>query len=210
MKYTTPEHIYRKIKTRLDVDVASFGGVPSTLFPGVADSATKMPVDPELVEDIAEEIEGWLDLLLMQLYEFPLQSEEHSTLRSIVTNLTVAELLRNYFQGIGLATLSSDISSYSTDLVNKAYYNIHCLTAGTNIPVPSILGYIQIPPTEDFFKRNPTPLILAGEIPLKSKRRPALVSRVDTIIGKKGYEDGVVTDVNKQYGISWDIGTNRF
>lgn len=134
-KYTTIENISRKLIGRLNLINEDL----SVLYP--TDNPTQS-VDPILVETVVEEQENYLDLILGQIYNLPLQNK-HPILTNIVDSLVIAELILVHFQGIQFG-LGGDISGYGTSNITKAYNLLNALTAGYNIIIPMMM---PVPPS---------------------------------------------------------------
>lgn len=97
-------------------------------------------VEEELIDDVVEEREDYVDLILGQIYELPL-SQPQPTVKNIVENLVMSDLLEySNVNGAG----GQDLSSLSFSLRKKAYDVLFQLTAGTNIVIPGadMTGYI--------------------------------------------------------------------
>ncbi len=71
------------------------------MAPGIASRPAQNIVDLELLSDVLEEKESILDHVLNHAYELPLKNR-HPILRRIVDNLVIADLMRLYFQEVGI------------------------------------------------------------------------------------------------------------
>lgn len=172
-RYTTINRIKLKLKFRLGVNEDAV----SEPFPGITESITQQTVDPDLLLMVIEEKEAFLDSILRQVYELPLLNE-HTILSEIVEGLVIADIMRVYFQGMGMANIAADVSAMSGDLKGHAYYLIGTLTSGrnlylpNNIPVPGNLPGMP----------SPAPLMLPGERLVPPSN---IVKRVDVLIGNR-------------------------
>lgn len=191
MKYTTLTRLQKKLQFRLGIDTTP-NLYPSEPFPGITASVTQQNVDPELLEMIIEEKEAFLDALLRQMYKMPLKNS-HVILSEIVEGLVIADVMRVYFQGIGMASIAADVSTMSVELKGQSYYLLGALTAGRNLYLPNSIpvpGNIPGMPA-------PTPLVLEGEELVTPTQ---LLKNVDTVIAtrerSRSFED---------MGIDWDI-----
>jgi len=191
MKYTNLVRLQKKLQFRLGVNPTP-NLYPTEVFPGVNESITQQTVDPELIEIIAEEKEAFIDAILRQIYVLPLKNQ-HVILSEIVEGLVISDIMRTYFQGIGMANVAADVSAMSTDLKGQSYYLIGALTAGRNLYLPNSIpvpGNIPGMP-------SPTPLILEGEEFVTPEQ---ILKHVDTVVmtraRSRSYED---------MGINWDV-----
>lgn len=129
MKYTTFEKLERKLRGRLKiVEIQDNPLYPST--------SLQQEVDPDLVEDVIEEQENFLDLILEQIYILPLKNN-HPILTDIINNLVMAEILKVHFQGQGLANVGSDLSGLARDTKMEAYNKLAMLTVGYQVFIPN-------------------------------------------------------------------------
>lgn len=129
MKYTTFEKLERKLRGRLKIVEIQ----DNPLYPT---NTLQQEVDPDLVEDIIEEQENLLDLILEQIYILPLNNI-HPILTDIINNLTIAELMKVYFQGQGLANVGHDLSGLGKDTKMEAYTKLAMLTVGYQVFIPN-------------------------------------------------------------------------
>lgn len=150
--YCTKLDIARKLKGKLNIKADQY---TPALY---EQSLPSQPVDDELLDQVIEEKEEFLNLILAQLYELPLNNK-HSIIKEIVVCLVCSELMRIHFQGSGIAQLSGDLGGAGTDWKYHAYSLLSSLTAGLNISIPGQPPIQTIPGA--FI---PQPLKLPGEV----------------------------------------------
>lgn len=155
LKYTTYNSIKLKLNTRLNLDTSGTNN-PDEWYPGINTRPAQNLVKDELLYLVAEEKESFIDSVLIHAYELPLK-HSHPILREIADNLIIAELMRIYFQGVGLSNVSADISNMANDMVYKAYQLLGGIVAGRNVALP-------IPPHHGDSMHQPMAYILQGEI----------------------------------------------
>jgi hypothetical protein len=176
----------------LQVEVDPLNAV-SSIFPGVSDSATQMPVDTAFIELTIEEQEELLDLILIQIYKLPLINE-HLILGKIVDNYTIVAVLAYSFQGVGLsALLGGDVGNYSSTLQTEANYLLACLTAGRNLTMPMPVAAIG---NRFMAGLAPKTLVLPGEVLQDSV--PTIISSTHTLMGTRNYT------TPEELGVSFD------
>lgn len=127
-RYADRDAIARKLKGRLKVDI-----VDTEFFPVET-------VDEDLIDDILEEKENFVDLILGNIYTLPL-SKPQPIIRTLVENLVMADLLQ--FNYVNTVSNSQDLSNLAGVLQQKADEILDRLTIGTRInPLPN--GEIDI------------------------------------------------------------------
>jgi hypothetical protein len=125
MKYTNIDNLTIKLSTRLKL-------AADVLFPT---NTPGIDINSELALLVIDEKENYLDLILQQICELPLQNS-HPILSEIIEALVISEFLMVYFQGSG--GLSGDQSGMGVAMKNQAMTLITMITAGHNILLPGI------------------------------------------------------------------------
>jgi hypothetical protein len=173
MLYTSFQKLEKKLKGRLKV----FETPEIQLYP---DTSLQQEVDPDLVIEIVEEQENFVNLILSQIYLLPLQNQ-HPILSDIVTDLAIAELLQVHYLGPGFGNVnSSDISGATNNSKQDAYLKLYMLTAGMNIYIPGVNLQPYIPSFPP-----PRRLILPNEILISSPATSTPVRNQTIIIKAK-------------------------
>lgn len=150
--YCNKESIGRKLKARLNIKPSQYQTAPYVT------SLPSNEVDDELVNEVIQQQEEFLNLILNQIYELPLINK-HPILTTIVDDLVIAELLRIHFIGTGIAQLGSDVAGTSTDTKLHAYSLLAMLTSGHNIYIPGMA-----PVATNVGVAQPQPVRLIGEV----------------------------------------------
>lgn len=121
-KYADRDSIARKLKGRLKVDISD-----SEFFPVET-------VDEELIDELIEEKESYIDVILNDIYVLPLANRQ-PIIKTLVENLVIVDLLQyNYINNI---SNSQDLSNLSGVLAQRAEETINKLTLGTVLnPLP--------------------------------------------------------------------------
>ncbi len=168
--YCTKAGIARKLRGRLNIQIDEY-------TPALYEkSLPSQVVDNELLDSIIEQTEEFLNLILEQIYELPLNNS-HTIIRNIVESLVCSELLRVHFQGQGISQLAGDLSGTGTDTKQYAYGLLQMLTAGMNIHIPGM------PPIQGVSGMvQPQPIFLKGETRKLDQHVSDTISRVYTYI----------------------------
>lgn len=149
--YCTKLGIANKLRSRLNILPNQYSQAPyQANLPSYA-------VDDNLMDQVIQQKEEFLNLILNQIYELPLLNS-HYILTDIVESLVIAELIKIHFTGSQVPTLGSDLSGYGGNTQQYAYGLIQMLTAGINIYLP---GIPIAQPTGTGI--SPQPVILIGE-----------------------------------------------
>jgi hypothetical protein len=157
---------------------------------------TQQTVDPELIEDIASQVEDKINMILGQIYEMPLINK-HPIVAGIVERLVVADIMMTHFQSSQIPELGGD-ANFGGLMHKKAQEDLAMLTAGHNIALAGIPPAPNIPGA-----MTPQPIVLPNE-----KMRslpPDTVTRNYTIIGGSRFKASDST--RRDWGIDWDDGT---
>lgn len=153
-KYTTVNNIRLKLASRLNI--ISTPVPDDEFYPGINTRPAQSIVDSNLLELVLEEKESFLDMILDQIYVLPLRNS-HPILREIVDNWVIAELMKIYYQGVGLSNVSNEIGNLANDLLARANYLVGTLCAGRDV-------FLPINHPNDNPVKRPLPFILKGEI----------------------------------------------
>lgn len=168
-KYADRDAIARKLKGRLKVDI-----VDTEFFPVET-------VDEDLIDDILEEKEAYVDLILGSIYTLPL-AQSQPVIRTLVENLVMADLLQyNY---VNTASNSQDLSDLATVLQQKADMIMDKLTLGT-----------AINPLPDGSLNNSRRLPLSGEV-LKTELPETSMVNSDIFVGRLDVDDDFLYSEN--------------
>jgi len=187
LKYTSLDRLARRLRGRLKLgtDFPSESEVNNPLNSLLAynPSASDQVVDTLLIRDLAETTDAYIDLLLSQVYSYPLKLTSDitvSTLASISEGLILSNLISTHFTGPP-GIIATDSSNASMDLRRGAEFLLAQLLAGTGIFMPSSL---QSPnPQSNVPEMNQ--LVLPGEVPLGQSSRPDLITRNFSFTGKR-------------------------
>lgn len=182
--YCTKESIGKKLRGRLNIKPNSYTNAP------YVQQVPSKEVDDELVDEIIEEKENFLNLILFQLYEMPLNNQ-HPILKDIIESLVLSELIRIHFSGSGMTQLAGDISGSGVDTKQHAYAMLQMLTLGANIWIPGQPPAQQIPGAT-----QPQPIRLPGEITRQNYQDRDLITNQATYINRR--ENDAVTKINRE------------
>jgi hypothetical protein len=161
------------------------------MAPGIASRPAQNIVDLELLSDVLEEKESILDHVLNHAYELPLKNR-HPILRRIVDNLVIADLMRLYFQGVGINSVSADINNTAMSLDQEAYTLLGGIMAGRTVVLPNG-QLLQNEPLN-----RPSAYILKGEVMKTSETLPIMGGIMGVKTRYSSYD---------HMGIDWDVET---
>lgn len=183
-RYADRDAIARKLKGRLKVDI-----IDTEFFPIET-------VDEDLIDDILEEKENYVDLILSNIYTLPL-SQEQPIIRTLVENLVMADLLQ--FNYVNTLANSQDLSNLAGVLLQKAEEILDRLTIGTRInPLPN--GDID----------NSRSLRLHGETLIKELPTTSLINN-DIIVDKIDINENFLYEekgYNNLFSAEWRTNEN--
>lgn len=168
--YASLESIQRKLNNRLKIDSGEFYPVQE--------------VDSDLITDVIEEKESYVDLYLAQVYEMPLKNRQ-PVVKTIVENLVMAKLIDyEFINNSG----GNDLTSFSFQCKKEAFNSLYQIVAGLGIPIPEAdsLGYYAM-------MNNNTALTLPGEV-FTTDLPKANTSNNFTYIGTILSDDQTVSD----------------
>lgn len=151
--YCNKEGIVRKTRARLNIKPDSFSNSP------YVGTYVSQEIDDELVDQIIEQQEDYINLILNQLYDLPLR-QSHKVLTNIVESLVISELLKINYQGQN-GGFGGDNGS-AAELRRYANTLLFQLTYGHNIYIEGVPPAVQIPGGS-----LPQPLKLIGERPAR-------------------------------------------
>lgn len=123
IKYTTISSIQRRLRSRLKVD---FFSIPS---PYINQEIATKSIDDEVILDVIEDNENYLDNFLSLVYILPLINK-HRILQTCVDSLVIADLMSIHFSNF---SENADGSKYGIGNRNQAIQIIKQLTFGLNV-----------------------------------------------------------------------------
>ena len=122
-RYTNVDSIRRRLRSRLKID---FLGLPN---PYQNQEIATKSIDDEVILDVLEDAESYLDNFLSLVYVLPLINK-HRILQTAVDSLVIADLMSIHFSNFSENT---DGSKYGVGNRNQAIQIIKQLTFGLNI-----------------------------------------------------------------------------
>ena len=186
MQYTTVDDIARRLRGRLNISETVPTDANITEALGYGNVVAGNTVDNDLITQIAEEKEAYIDLILGQIYVMPLKLTSTVTfniLRDISESLTISSLIQIHFEGTNPILQASDISQASMDLRRHGEYLLQMLSAGHNIWIPTN------PPLDQGTQQGQRqPLRLPGEVLLPMGGLPDTITRNYSVSGKINVE----------------------
>lgn len=187
IKYTNLDRLARRLRGRLKLgtEFPSETEIDNPLNSLLAynPSASDQVVDTLLIRDVAETTDSYIDLLLSQIYQYPLKLTSDitvSTLASISEGLILSTLIATHFTGTP-GIIASDTSNASMDLRRGAEFLLAQILAGTQIYFPSSLQS----PNNQVNSPEMQPLRLPGEVLLGQSERPDTITRNYSYTGKR-------------------------
>lgn len=187
IKYTNLDRLARRLRGRLKLgtEFPSETEIDNPLNSLLAynPSASDQVVDTLLIRDIAETTDSYIDLLLSQIYQYPLKLTSDitvSTLASISEGLILSNLIATHFTG-NPGIIATDSSNASMDLRRGAEFLLAQILAGTQIYFPSSLQS----PTSQVNSPEMQPLRLPGEVLLGQSQRPDTITRNYSFTGRR-------------------------
>jgi hypothetical protein len=187
MKYTTTESLARRLRGRLQIENQPVIDATLTNAIGYGSVVAGNTVDPQLIVELAEQKESYIDLILGQIYVTPLclvNEVTRNILKDLSESLTISALIQVHFEGTNPVLQASDVSQASMDLRRNAEYMLQALTAGHNIWIPTAPGLDQS--TQQGQRQ---PLRLPGEKLLGSDALPDTITRNYTVTTTKDFKD---------------------
>jgi hypothetical protein len=197
-KYTTLENISLKLNNRLKIED------PASNYAYEENALATQTVPPQLVENVIQEQEDFLDQYLALVYELPLVNT-HLILRQCVDCLVISELLELFYPYTGM----NNSGNNNAQLKVKGLNIIQALTHNINVFIP-YPGSGGVYPKEGFKIR---PLILEGENLRLSAPIEMIPENCNTITGN--FVETTKTTVGEGKEIQFDIedqykSTNSF
>lgn len=185
MRYTNTESIARRLRGRLQIENQPAIDAALTNAIGYGSVVAGNTVDPQLIVELAEQKESYIDLILGQIYVVPLSLKNDTTrniLKDLSECLTISSLIQVHFEGTNPVLQASDVSQASMDLRRNAEYLLQALTAGHNIWIPTS------PPIDQSTQQGQRqPLRLPGEVLLGSDQLPDTITRNYTSVAQKDF-----------------------
>lgn len=187
MKYTSLDRLARRLRGRLKLgtDFPSESEVNNPLNSLLAynPSASDQVVDGLLISDLAETTDAYIDLLLSQVYAYPLKLTSDITvgvLASVSEGLILSNLIAVHFTGTP-GIIASDTSNASADFRRGSEFLLSQILAGHNIFFPQSIqspnSQVNVPEMQS--------LILPGEVLLGQGSRPDNISRNYSFTGRR-------------------------
>ncbi len=183
MKYTTVDDIARRLRGRLNISETLPTDANITTALGYGNVVAGNTVDPELITQIAEQKESYIDLILSQIYVMPLQLSNEITIniiKDISESLTISSIIQVHFEGTSPVLQASDISQASMDLRRHGEYLLQAIAASHNIWIPT-----NPPAEQGTVQGQRQPLRLPGERLLGTESLPDTVTRNYSVSTKK-------------------------
>jgi hypothetical protein len=169
--YTTKEQIGRKLRGRLRV----LDPLPLSNIAGYGQTVTSQAIDPDLLEEVLDQEEAFLNLCLGQFYQMPLRLQSDVTvkvLNQIIDNLVISHLLQIHFEGTSPMSGAGETGNMISDLRRKGEILLAKITAGSNV-----FDSVSPGPQGTGFPSEIQPLVLPGELVLSRGDRPDLITR---------------------------------
>jgi hypothetical protein len=179
LAYTTTEAIARRLTGRLNITDNGF----SQPF---AKNFGELACNEELIKQIAEQKEAFVNSILRRIYVFPLQLVEKDTraiLAEITENLIVSDLINIYYQTTPGSQLNTDVSGLGTNSANRASQLLAMYCVGHNISIPGVpqqmpgMGAISLPGETLQIQRHDT--LTRNEVQIGRRRRSAKLNEFD-------------------------------
>ena len=187
LTYTTTQAIARRLQGRLNIPTNGFSE-PWTKNLG------EMVANEDLISQIGEQKEAYVNSILRRIYVFPLSLIEQDTraiLAEIVENLIVADLMGVYYQSSPSPQLSNDVSGLGTNSANRAGQLLGMYAAGHRLAIPGVSA--QQPDAEA--------VVLPGE--RLQTRPPDTLTRNQVMVGNRKVS-GELADID------FGIGSVRY
>ena len=177
--YTDSEELARKLRGRLRID--NLPQVDS--IAGYGSAVSGNTIDNDLINQIINQTESYINLVLSQIYQVPLTLSNPVTvdiMADITESICISKLLQIHFEGANPLTGAADVSGAAMDLRKHGETLLASISAGHNmytavLPTPANKQYGTGPEIQ--------PLVLPGEIVLASQNRPDTITRNYTVSG---------------------------
>lgn len=187
MQYTTVDDIARRLRGRLIISETIPEDANITQALGYGNVVAGNTVDPELVTQIADQKDSYIDLILGQVYKMPLKltsSVTFNILKDISESLTISSLIQVHFEGTSPVIQASDSGQASMDLRRHGEFLLQSIVAGRNIWIPTTPIVDQSTP-----QGQRQPLRLPGEVLLPMSDLPDTITRNFSVSGKIDVDD---------------------
>jgi hypothetical protein len=179
--YTTSENLARKLRGRLRI-----ADTPSVdTLTGYGQAVAGNTVDNELIDQILNQTESYINLALSQIYEVPLKLTNTVTsdiMADITESICISKLIQVHYEGTSPVSGAADVSGAAMDLRKHGELLLAAITAGHNIFTPTF----PQPQNKNPGMTEIQPLVLPGEILLSRADRPDTITRNYTFSGIKG------------------------
>jgi hypothetical protein len=176
--YTDAEQLARKLRGRLQID-----SLPQIdTFTGYGTAAGSQTIDNDLIDQILNQTESYINLVLSQIYVVPLTLSNSVTvdiMADITESICISKLLQVHFEGANPLTGAADVSGAAMDLRKHGETLLTAISAGHNM----YTAVLPQPANRQYGAPEIQPLVLPGEVVLDSKARPDTVSRNYTMTG---------------------------
>ena len=112
-KYTTEENIARKLRGRLRIENQPEVNTNLQTILGYGNSASGQTVDNDLIEQLFDQTDAYIDLVLSQIYEYELKLTSNVTvkiLEQLSEDLIISKLISVHFQGTNPVLPTADVA----------------------------------------------------------------------------------------------------
>lgn len=221
LKYTTYEDLSRRLRGRLNVpgypETTDFNNQAVNALIGYGSSASDQSVDLLLIDQLGASNESYIDLILSQLYRYPLRLTSDVTvniLKDISECLIISSLIAVAFEGQSSIIPAADISQTGSDLRRQAEFRLAQLTAGTGVFIPNSLQaqnqQVNVPQVQ--MLRLPEEILLGQhERPDDISRNYTALAKRNTSAGEQYFQEGRTDGTAKGSTPSgYDISTNTY
>ena len=191
--YTDSEQLARKLRGRLQI--ANAPTVDTITGYGVA--VGSQTVDNDLIEQVLNQTESYINLVLSQIYKVPLTLSNSVTvdiMADITESICISKLLQIHFEGTNPLTGAADVSGAAMDLRKHGETLLSAISAGHNI----YTAVMPQPVNKQYGAPEIQPLVLPGEVILDRSARPDTVTRNYTYIDVRT-NAGKNSEVRRKY-----------
>jgi hypothetical protein len=175
LEFTTLDAISRRLRGRLELSKTALGGGTGKL--------AAQQVDPQLLEQLGEQVEAKLLIALALIYVLPIPLDAATAriiLGGIVEKLVVAEIVLTHFQQSQVPQMGGD-AGFGSVIRKQAQEELEAIFAGHGIYIP---GLMSPPVTTPGSYRQP--LVLPG-VALKSELiQPDTLTRSYSLVEQRG------------------------
>lgn len=179
-EFTTVENLARKLRGRLRISDS-----PSVdTFTGYGQAVAGNVVDNDLISQVLNQTESYINLALSQIYEVPLKLTNPVTsdiMADIAESICISKLIQVHYEGSNPLSGAADVSGAAMDLRKHGELLLAAITAGHNIFTPTF----PQPQNKNPGMTETQPLVLPGETLLSRAQRPDTITRNYTFTGVK-------------------------